>query len=227
VKPLQRGIEGMSRLRVLRKRSKTSPCCESGSWAALQFSRWRKILNVSQRIHLRFFPIVKIEHQPNLHFLATGRFCLASLGVAVVLCGILGCAPTPPPEPKRIDEIRPVPPAHRVTTYSLQRRDLQALFSKGTDNTIRLVPIYESSASRASHEYRLFDTRPGSVYALLGLENSDVLVAADGYLIKKPEQFVVYVQLLTKQNEATIEIRRGGEPRLFKYVLLPALPVGR
>jgi hypothetical protein len=66
----------------LRKRGKTPPCYESGSWAALQFSRWEKILNVSLRIHLRFFPIVKIEYQPNLHFLATGRFCLASLSMS-------------------------------------------------------------------------------------------------------------------------------------------------
>ena|GEM_PF-1541364 len=38
-----------------------------------------KILNVSQGIHLRFFPISKIEYQLNLHFLATGRFCRPSL----------------------------------------------------------------------------------------------------------------------------------------------------
>jgi type II secretory pathway component PulC len=86
-----------------------------------------------------------------------------------------------------------------------------------------LVPIYESVASRQSYEYRVFDVRPGSVYSLLGIENSDVLVAADGYLIKKPEQFVMYVQLLQKENEANIEIRRGGEPKLLKYSFLPAI----
>jgi predicted AAA+ superfamily ATPase len=39
----------------------------------------RLIENVSQWIHLRFFPTSKIEYQLNLHFLVTGRFCLASL----------------------------------------------------------------------------------------------------------------------------------------------------
>jgi general secretion pathway protein C len=145
--------------------------------------------------------------------------------IAVVGCG-LACTPSAPQEPKRIDEIRAIPPAHRVTNYTLQRRDLQAALSKGIDNTVRLVPIYESAASRLSNEHRVFDLRPGSVYALLGIENSDILVAADGYLIKKPEQFVMYIQLLTKQNEATIEIRRGGEPRLLKYTFLPALSQG-
>jgi type II secretory pathway component PulC len=149
----------------------------------------------------------------------TRRFLFA----AMVLFAGIGCATSRPSEPKRIDEIRPIPPALRVTTYTLQRRDLQSTLSKGADNTIRLVPIYESVASRQSYEYRVFDVRPGSVYSLLGIENSDVLVAADGYLIKKPEQFVMYVQLLQKENEANIEIRRGGEPKLLKYSFLPAI----
>lgn len=145
--------------------------------------------------------------------------------MSVVVIG-LACTPPVPQEPKRIEEIRAIPPAHRVTNYTLQRRDLQAALSKGIDNTVRLVPIYESTASRLSNEHRVFDLRPGSIYSLLGIENSDILVAADGYLIKKPEQFVMYVQLLTKENEATIEIRRGGEPRLLRYTFIPALPQG-
>jgi dihydroxy-acid dehydratase len=63
----------------LRKRGKTPPCYESGSWVALRFSAREKILNVSQWIRFRFFPALKIKYQPNLHFLATGRFCLPSL----------------------------------------------------------------------------------------------------------------------------------------------------
>ncbi len=148
---------------------------------------------------------------------------LRFITAAAVLCAGIGCSPSAPREPKRIEEIRPIPPALRVTSYTIQRRDLQSTLSKGTDNAIRLVPIYESVASRLSYEYRVFDVRPGSIYSLLGLENSDIVVAADGFLIKKPEQFVLYVQLLTKQNEATIEIRRGGEPKLLKYAFLPAL----
>ncbi len=145
------------------------------------------------------------------------------IALAIVVFASIGCSTPRPNEPKRIEEIRPIPPALRVTSYTLQRRDLQSTLSKGADNTIRLVPIYESVASRQSYEYRVFDVRPGSVYSLLGLENSDIVVAADGYLIKKPEQFVLYVQLLAKQNEANIEIRRGGEPRLLKYSFLPAI----
>jgi hypothetical protein len=73
----------------LGKRGKTPPCCESGSLIALRFSRQRKILNVSQRIHLRFFSAVKIKYQSNLPFLATGRFCLASRSIRANPGGVL------------------------------------------------------------------------------------------------------------------------------------------
>ncbi len=63
---------------ILRKRGTAPPCYESGSWVALRFSRCGKILSVSQRTHLRFFHIAKIEYQSNLHFPATGRSCRAS-----------------------------------------------------------------------------------------------------------------------------------------------------
>ena len=61
------------------------------------------------------------------------------------------------------------------------------------------------------------------MYGLIGLENGDVIVAANRYLIKNPAQFPAFVQLLASQNEATIEIRRGGEARLHKYIFVPAL----
>ncbi len=70
---------GRFRPASLGKTGETPPCCESGSRVALRFSAREKILNVSQWIHLRFFPALKIKYQPYLHFLATGRFCLASL----------------------------------------------------------------------------------------------------------------------------------------------------
>ena len=60
---LEGGLDGTGPQRSLGKRGKTPPCCESGSWVALRFLRCGKILNVSQRIHLRFFHIAKSEYQ--------------------------------------------------------------------------------------------------------------------------------------------------------------------
>ena len=85
----------MKVLSYLGKRGKTPPCCESGSWVALRFSARGKILHVSQWIHVRFSPALRTEYQPNLHFLATGRFCLASL-VVIALGGCMHRYVDPP-----------------------------------------------------------------------------------------------------------------------------------
>lgn len=154
------------------------------------------------------------------------RILLGSFVVGTSLV-VHGCTPQAPLEPKRIEEIRPIPPLLKVTTFTIQRNDFRNAVLRGPDNAIRLVPVYETVASRGSFENRLFEIRPGSVYALLGLENRDILVAANGFLVKQPEIFTRFVELLAQENEATIEIRRNGEPRLMKYVFVPSLPKGK
>jgi membrane-associated protease RseP (regulator of RpoE activity) len=136
---------------------------------------------------------------------------------------IIGCAPRPPREPKYIEDIRPIPPAIKVNSFTIQRRDLQASLLRLGEVPVRLVPIYQSVTSTESYEYRLFDVTPDSVYALLGLENSDIIVAADKFLIKNQAQFPAFMRLLQNENEATIEIRRGGEARLLKYTFVPTI----
>jgi type II secretory pathway component PulC len=143
----------------------------------------------------------------------------------LVLCGVLfsACSATQLREPKFIDDIRPVPPPLKVVHYSIQRKDLQDSLSRQGDNVIRLVPVFDNVSVKESYAYRLFDVQETSAYALLGLQTSDVVLAADRYLIKRPEQFPAFIGLLANMDEATIEIRRGGEGRLFKYRFLPAL----
>lgn len=142
--------------------------------------------------------------------------CVLSLSVAA-------CAPQKPREPKYIDDIRPIPPAIKVSSFTIQRRDLQGALLRMGDTPVRLVPVYQSVTATESYEYRLFDVAPDSVYQLLGLENSDIIVAADRFLIKNQGQFPAFMRLLQNENEATIEIRRGGEARLLKYTFVPAL----
>jgi type II secretory pathway component PulC len=148
---------------------------------------------------------------------------LQSLTVALAAGSLVaGCGTIVPPEPKFIDDIRPVAPGQKATNYSIQRKDLVDALARNQENTVRLVPV-TTVASSTTYEYRLFDIRPSSVYQLLGLENSDVLIAVSRYLVKRPDQFKGFVQLLATQDEASIEIRRGGEAKLFKYSFLPPL----
>lgn len=148
------------------------------------------------------------------------------VGVVFVLASVVGCSAGVVKEPKFIDDIRPLPPAMKVISYTIQRRDLQDALTRIKENPIRLVPVYQSVSSSESYEYRVFDISKTGVYALLGLENSDILVSANRYLIKNPTQFPAFVQLLGNENEASIEIRRGGEARLLKYAFIPAIVRG-
>ncbi len=144
-----------------------------------------------------------------------------SLFLALLIVIGSGCAVSSSREPKFIEDVRPVPPPMKVMSFSIQRRDLQEALGQAKENQVRIVPMYQST--RTSYEYRIFDIAPGSVYSLLGLEPSDVIVAADRYLVKRPEQFPAFVQLMPGLNQASIEIRRGGEARLLKYSFIPAL----
>ena len=146
---------------------------------------------------------------------------VATLGLLLLGVVTSGCSGHGKAEPKFIEDVRPVPPAQKVLSYTIQRRDLQNALVKIGESPIRLVPVYQSVSAGESYEYRIFDVRNDSVYALLGIENSDILVAADRYLVKNPAQFPVFVQLLSNENEATIEIRREGESRLMRYTFIP------
>jgi type II secretory pathway component PulC len=134
-----------------------------------------------------------------------------------------GCSARGPQEPKFIEDIRPIPPVLKVNSYTIQRRDLNEALERMSDAPIRLVPVYQSVSSTQTYEYRLFDVSPDGVYGLLGLENSDIIVAVDRYLLKNPNQFSAFVQLLANENDAMIEIRRGGEGRLLRYSFVPAV----
>jgi type II secretory pathway component PulC len=152
---------------------------------------------------------------------------LLAVAVSCSLFGLAGCFTSKTAEPKFIEEIRPIPPITKSTSYSIQRKDFLDALTKSQENTIRLVPVFSSVSTATTYEYRVFDIRPLSAYSLLGLENSDVLIAVNRYLLKRPEQFATFVQLLAREDEATIEIRRGGEAKLFKYSFLPSLKESR
>jgi len=136
---------------------------------------------------------------------------------------VSGCFTQERIEPKRIEEVRPFPPAFKSIGYTIQRRDLQTYLQHRGDNTIRLVPVYQNAVSAESHVHRVFDLKPKGIYGLLGIQNSDIIVAADGYLIKRPEQCIAYLELLQNEDTATVEIQRENDAVLLKYAFVPAI----
>ena len=134
-----------------------------------------------------------------------------------------GCFDIQKPSPKRIEEVRPNPPTFKSISLSIQRHDLKELLSRRGDNSIRLVPVFTTPTASESYVYRLFDVKPRGVYALLGLQNSDLVMAVDGFLIKRPEQFVAYTELLQNEDSSTIEVQRNGEAILLRLNFVPAV----
>ena len=65
----------------------------------------------------------------------------------VVTAALAGCSKTTRVEPKFIDEIRPVPPTHKVISYTIQRRDLRDALTRLRESPIRLVPVFQSLTS--------------------------------------------------------------------------------
>lgn len=152
-----------------------------------------------------------------------GMGLIRLLSVFALALASSACSTSSFKEPRFIEDIRPVPPPLKVIHLSIQRRDLQEALTRQGDNSIRLVPVFDNVSVKQTYSYRLFDVHEDSAYALLGLQSSDVVVAADRYLIKRPEQFPAFITLLAGADQATIEIRRGGEGRLLKYNFIPSM----
>lgn len=131
-----------------------------------------------------------------------------------------GCSIAPSNStPRKISEVRPTPTGLQRMNFTISRDRLtNALESSRGSGNLRVVPIVTSAAQApATPEYRLFNIRQGSVGALLGLQNADVLIAANEYVVRDPRQFYGYLEALRTESSALIEVRRDNQPILMQY----------
>lgn len=121
-------------------------------------------------------------------------------------------------EPERYPVGRTTPPEIKVVELTIPRSQLQTALEKDllTDK-LRVIEVYTSQEKGSQPLYRLFDIHPASVYALLGLRNADVLVAANERYLRNATVFKSYVRMLKGEQEAQIEIMRGVDPLLYRY----------
>ena len=96
-----------------------------------------------------------------------------------------------------------------------------ALKFGGNLNRIRLPEIYVRGLEGNEKQYRFFDVKPNSVYEMLGIENADVLVSVEGYMVPNQEGFYGYISLLHKEKMSNIEVLRNGAPLLLKNTFVP------
>jgi type II secretory pathway component PulC len=95
------------------------------------------------------------------------------------------------------------------------RRALAGNSPVGSTRLIELV--YRPDEAKPYPEYRIFGIQKDSIYEVLGLEDSDIIVAANGYILPNSRVFPSFLELLPKQENASIFIRREGKPILLAY----------
>lgn len=143
------------------------------------------------------------------------RYLLISLCIA----SLISCAPRGETrgEENRLDKLRTVPVAARLQPRRVDKESYsRAVQSKELLSSLRLVPILKGETEKTPYpEYRVFGIKKGSPYSLLGLENADVLVAAEGFVVRDPATVPMYARLVLDQGRSQIEIRRGQEPILL------------
>ncbi len=102
-----------------------------------------------------------------------------------------------------------------ATTYAVSRATVEAwtadpdLVTSGG----RGVPVAQPDA----HGFRLYAIRPGSAYAVLGLQNGDVIRAINGIEIGSGDQILELVARSTAQ--ISVDVLRQGQPMILNYLI--------
>lgn len=147
---------------------------------------------------------------------------MGRLFLCLIMIAVSGCAAMQPTGPIKIGSVRPAPQDLQEVRFSIRKSDYsRALESSRGAANIRVVPMVVSAAQApTSPEYRLFNIRKTNVGGVLGLENSDVLVAAHDFVVQSPTQFYAYLAALRGEAQSQIEIRRGDKPLLLKFTFI-------
>lgn len=113
-----------------------------------------------------------------------------------------------------INLIRPTPDHIKTINIEIPVDSYKdALKDQDLVRRVRLVPILQREGQKNSiPEYRLFSITPDGPAGMVGLQNADILVAANDYVIYEPEKFKAYLNLLATEKDASIEIRREEQP---------------
>ncbi|WP_164021365.1 PDZ domain-containing protein [Pyxidicoccus trucidator] len=73
----------------------------------------------------------------------------------------------------------------------------------------RIVPMFREGQPQG---FKLFAIRPGSLAALLGLQNGDVLQRVNGQSLKTPEGALAAYESLRETRHIELDLERGGVP---------------
>lgn len=149
---------------------------------------------------------------------------ISKLGYSLtLLCVATGCSVFNPshdiPAPVPMARYNPSSDAALIVPKTIKRTALnKALASNQPARVVEL--LYGKNASPGYKQYRLFGVKPGSTYDLLGLENADIILAANGYVLHSQDKLPKFLALLPGEKRATIDIRRAGQAVRFAYTIV-------
>lgn len=134
--------------------------------------------------------------------------------VVLLFCA---CSSMQGSDDQELQKIRGIlPPNVQIVERNVYRKEyVDRVDNGGAFNNARFVEVY-GRIGAIGPEYRFFNVQPESIYASLGIENADVLVAANGYFVPSREVFWQYLILLKNEKKAEIELVRNGQPLLMK-----------
>ena len=141
--------------------------------------------------------------------------------VGLVLIGMIGgCSVFSKPDLEQ-SRVKVASKEAVVKEIVVSRADLKrALGHEIKTNKLRAVEVFQNSGGvgvTPSHSnFRLFDIEDGSVYALIGLANADVLVAINERVVVSPQVLGQVVKMMPSVNSVLFEILRGGKSILLK-----------
>jgi len=107
---------------------------------------------------------------------------------------------------------------HESISKDLSKAKLERMLKSSPElNRIRMVEVFRKGG--VVPEYRLFEINQKGVYSYLGLEDRDVLVAADDFIIYDRNGFPKFVYLLPGEKQASILVRREDREIMYRYTI--------
>ena len=142
--------------------------------------------------------------------------------IELTLCGTLvcmGCGVGATTSPVPIAQYNRQVRDAKVISKQIDRGEFKALLSHAApQQTVRIVELlYGRDTSPGHKEYRVFGIEKGSAFHLLGLENADVVVAANGYVLHSVDKLPRFVELLADEESGSIDLRREGKAIRYQY----------
>ena len=142
---------------------------------------------------------------------------LRIMGIGFLALWLGACSSARIPEPNPALRRNTHPGAKYIEMVIPKSKFQQSLAQGGELNKIRLVEVYDRFSEDNSLQYRFFDVKPGSIYSLMGFQNLDILISANGYALIEAPLFWDYILLLSEAAAGHVEIVRGGRPIVFQY----------